>query len=30
MTEATPGLLAGVGNLANKLAELRADDEGKG
>ncbi len=30
MVAANGGLLASVGNLANKLAELNADEEGKG
>jgi hypothetical protein len=30
MCEANPGLIAGVGNLAIKLAELKSDEEGKG
>lgn len=30
MCESNPGLLAGVGNLAIKLAEMQSADEGKG
>ncbi len=30
MTSSNPGLIAGVGNLAIKLAELKSEEEGKG